>query len=119
MQLYMRALEWAVSYRKESVTEYEDALRNAYTDAICEQILSGKYVTSKKNAPKREWEKTDVPLRLTDVHLFAAFLIADNNDLKFKPTLDVLFNASRGKSRHEKNKLKMISSQLKQHSKNW
>ena len=125
MQLYMRALEWAVSFRKETINKYEYALRNSFTDALCEQLLSGKFVKAENGVPKadakkREWCETDVPLRITDIHIFASFLIPDNNDLKFQSTLDILYNAGQlNNSRHEKNKLKVISKQLKKHTKNW
>ena len=114
MQLYMRALEWAVNYRKETINKYEYALRCSFTDAICEQIFGGKFVKAENgetnpDAKKREWCDTDVPLRLTDIHLFASFLIPDNNDFKFQSTLDALYNAGQLNNRHEKNKLKIIS----------
>ena len=118
MQMYMRALEWSVSYRKESVNKYEDALRNAYTDAICEQVLSGKYVVDKKTN-RKTWLSTQVPLRLSDVHLFAAFLIPENNNLKFNSTMDVLYNAGQSNGKSFKNKMKAISKQLKLHSEQW
>ena len=124
MQLYMRALEWAVNFRKDTINKYEYALRNSFTDAICEQIFSGKYVKAENNVPKsdakkREWCDSEVPLRLTDIHLLASFLIPDNNDLTFESTKDVLFNAGQVNNRHEKNKLKAISKQLRSHSQIW
>lgn len=124
MQLYMRALEWAVTFRKDTINKYEYALRSAYTDAICEQILNGKFVKAVNGEPnagakKREWCTTDVPLRLTDIHIFASFLIPDNKDMRFQSTLDVLYNAGQLNSRHEKNKLKVITKQLKINSRNW
>ena len=116
---YLHAIEWAIDYKNDGTNKYEVKLRKAYVDAICEQCFDGKYVRNEKTG-KREWLKNSVPLRITDVHKFASFIVPNNHNLSFNRTREALTIAGdKNTDRRERNKFRAIQNQIAGLSAKW
>ena len=114
----MKAIEWAINYDRLSINKYEFGLRHAFIDSICEQILDGKATKNKINGI-RHWETNSVPQRLTNVAIFAAYLIPGNQKFKFRSLANALSKHGNNCMGMERNKYRLIQIHLKQKAEEW
>ena len=117
MQSYTKSIEWAADYDRLSIDKYEFALRHSFIDSLCEQFLDGKAVKNKEGV--RSWEPTQVPNRLTNVAIFAAYLIPGNQTFKFKSLRDRLSTTGNNQLGMERNKYRLIQINLKKKAEEW